>query len=95
LTVFSGGSSLDFPQRPSRLEGEELASFQEAVSATGPAQSDLRLAQSRRTVENNPPTGATVYTIATDVSEDSLHAREGQEEIFSLVWELQIWSNHL
>jgi len=70
LAVFSGPSFLELPNRTPSRDDKELAPFPEAIAAVGPDQTDLRPGLSRRTVENDPFTGETVYTVATDLAED-------------------------
>jgi len=66
LTVYTGSSHIDLPQRPPRPDDLELPPFQPPECGPGPRVTPLQPAPMRRTVERDLITGTTVYHVSSD-----------------------------
>ena len=68
LSIHTGASCLELPVRPERPEDAGLPAFAPPESAPGPPSIALHPEGSDRCVEQDPATGATVYTTCVDTA---------------------------
>jgi hypothetical protein len=69
LTVYTGASMLELPERPPRAEDAELQPFESPERGPRPVATTLRTAPLRRTVERDLTTGDSEYRVYADSGE--------------------------
>jgi len=81
LTVYTGASMLELPERPPRAEDAELQPFESPERGPRPVATTLRTAPLRRTVERDLTTGDSEYRVYADSGEFDGAALARIEEI--------------